>query len=175
MHARGVERVLAAAMEMKPLRPDVRFVLIGRGLSPDNAAIVGRIAAAGLSGNITLMGERQDMARIMAGLDAVTLTSAFGEGFPTVLGEAMACGIPCVTTDVGDAAAIVGDTGIVVPPRDPSALAVAWRTMMAMAPDRRAALGAAARRRIQENYSLPIAIQRYETLYGELALVRAAA
>ena len=80
----------------------------------------------------------------------------------------MACGVPCVTTDVGDAAFIVGDTGVVVPIGDPEALASAWEKLLGMGPAGRAEIGAAARQRIQENFELGVVAGRFQNLYRTL-------
>ena len=85
-----------------------------------------------------------------------------------VLGEAMACGIPCVATDSGDASLVIGDTGIVVPPRDPAALAAGWRRLVALGPAGRPALGERARARIVEHYDLDRVMPRYTALYEEI-------
>ena len=84
------------------------------------------------------------------------------------IGEAMACGVPCVATDVGVLASIIGETGRVVPPRDPRALAAAWEELLALAPDARRRLGQAARLRIQDRYGLASIARRYEDLYETL-------
>src|SRR5204863_3912623 len=131
----------------------VRFVLIGAGAETANTALRELIPAE-LSDRVTLLGECADMARLYAALDIVSLTSAYGEGFPNVLGEAMACGVPCVATDVGDAAVLIGDTGLVVPPRDPGALATGWCRLADFGADDRAALGGRARARIVGHYDI---------------------
>jgi glycosyltransferase involved in cell wall biosynthesis len=97
----------------------------------------------------------------------VALPSAWGEGFPNIIGEAMAAGVPCVATDVGDAAWVVGETGRAVPPRDADALAKALLDLADLGPERRATLGCAARARIEEHFSLSGVVQRYAALFRE--------
>jgi glycosyltransferase involved in cell wall biosynthesis len=81
----------------------------------------------------------------------------------------MACGTPCVVTDVGDSALIVGETGVVVPPGDPDALAEAWRKLIEAGPEVRRRLGIAARHRVQQHFALPAVVERYQAIYGKLA------
>jgi len=95
-------------------------------------------------------------------------SSRFGEGFSNVLAEGMACGLPAVATDVGDAKLIVGDTGVIVPPESPDALAAAIRTLAAESALRRAERGSKARARIVENFAMPHAVQGYVDLYESL-------
>jgi len=145
------------------------LVLIGQRTTEDNPDLVRLIELAGVRDRVTLLGERHDIPDLIAGLDGLVVASAWGEAFPIVIGEAMASGVPCVTTDVGDSAWIVGDTGIVVPPRDPPALADGMAGLITMDPDRRRRLGMAARARIEQNFELGTVVQRYYDLYQQLA------
>jgi glycosyltransferase involved in cell wall biosynthesis len=136
--------------------PDVTAVVVGLGTErlPEHPNLIG-------------LGPRSDMAALYNAADLMVLSSAYGEGFSTVLGEAMACGLPAVVTDVGDSARIVADTGTVVPPRDPAALAHAIAAFFAKPAAERAALGQAARARMVHDFSLGRALERFETLYLE--------
>jgi glycosyltransferase involved in cell wall biosynthesis len=160
------EGMLQAAAEATRRRPGLVFVLAGRGVSRDNR-VLAKLADA-VNAPVHLLGECDDPAGLDAAMDIAVLPSAFGEGFPNVIAEAMAAGVPCIATDVGDSAAIVGTTGLVVPTRDPHALANA---MVTLASDHqlRARLGEAARKRIEQYYGLPGAVARYETLWQSLS------
>jgi glycosyltransferase involved in cell wall biosynthesis len=118
--------------------------------------------------NVARLGRRLDVERLLAAADVVVCSSAFGEGFSNALGEGMACGLPAVATDVGDAALIVGDTGLIVPPRDPHALAAAIRTLAGEGAAARAERGTRARARIVANFGMNRAIERYAELYASL-------
>ena len=144
------------------------FLLCGDGIYWSNEVLSGWIDAAGIRQNCHLLGLRDDIQHIMAGLDVNTLAS-IGEAFPNVLGEAMACGTLCVTTDVGDTAEIVGDTGIIVPPSDPQALARGWEQILSLTAQERARLEERARERIRSHYEIQQIARRYETLYAEIA------
>lgn len=157
-----------AAARLWSENPEVHFVLCGDDMTWENAEVAGWIDDMGIRQQCHLLGRRRDMPRLQASFDIATLSSRSGEGFPNVLGEAMACGVPCVATDVGDAGWIVGDTGRIVPPRDPLALAAAWGELVRKVPDERAALGDAARSRIRERFSLPAVVDAYEALYHDV-------
>lgn len=115
--------LLAALTRLRDIGVKFECVLVGTDVDPMNAILRDAIHAAGLSTTIRLLGRRGDVPAVMNALDLHVLSSLGGEAFPNVLAEAMACGTPCITTDVGDAAMIVGDTGWVVPPSDSEALA----------------------------------------------------
>ena len=144
---------------------DVHVVIVGPGFDTENAEVMGAIVQAGVTERFSLLGERHDIPDLVAGFDIATLPSAWGEGFPNVLGEAMASGVPCVTTDIGDSAWIVGGTGIAVPPRDPEALADGLGRLVALGCEGRRQLGAAARARVVEHFEIDDIIGRYQELY----------
>lgn len=156
---------LAAAAEAVRMDHRLHFVMAGAGVDRANPDLALAIARFGLDARVHRLGERRDVPRLTAGLDIACSSSAWGEGFPNVIGEAMACGVPCAVTDTGDSASIVGDCGEVVPVRNPSALARAILALAAMDPSRRAALGSAARARIVANFSIDAVARRYETYY----------
>jgi glycosyltransferase involved in cell wall biosynthesis len=135
-----------------------------------NAVLAGWIGEAdaqapGLARMIHLLGPREEMPAVFAALDLLVSSSAYGEGFPNVVGEAMACAVPCVVTDVGDSGLIVADTGVCVPPRRPSELAAGVLDLLGRGPDARAALGQAARARVAAHYALDRIVERYARLY----------
>jgi glycosyltransferase involved in cell wall biosynthesis len=152
---------------------DLQLVLMGKDVDGENTELVAVAREAGVADRLCLLGERNDVPELVPGLDLLVMPSAWGEAFPLAVGEAMACGVPCVVTDVGDCAWLVGDTGDVVPPRDPQALSAAIGRLLAVPIPEREALRARARTRIEHNFALPSIAQRYAELYGEMA--RAAA
>lgn len=153
---------LAAAARISAARPDAAFLLVGLGT--DKLAI-----PPALAGKVHALGERKDVEQILPALDLLLQSSAFGEGFPNAIGEAMACGVPAVATEVGDAAMLIAGTGSIVPPRDPGALASAALAILGRAPAARAQLGEAARKRIIDHYGLKAMVERYERVYGAIA------
>jgi glycosyltransferase involved in cell wall biosynthesis len=161
------ENFLKAAGLLHAERPDVHFVLWGQGVDLENARLQEWARTAGVEPNTHLLGFRSDSPRLMAALDVASLSSS-SEAFPLVVGEAMACGIPCAVTDVGDAAMIVGETGRVVPPRNPDALSNAWAEILSLPLDKRRSLGLKARQRIVNHYSLARMASAYNQLYREI-------
>ena len=155
---------MRAAARLAARAPGVRFVLCGQDVTPANDALVEELRGHGLLERALLLGLRSDVPRVLAALDVCTLSSV-SEAFPVAIGEAMACGVPCAVTDVGDCAYLVGETGRVVPPRDPEALAAAWEALIRLEPDARRRLGRAARERIAAHFSLPRIAEAYAALY----------
>jgi glycosyltransferase involved in cell wall biosynthesis len=160
---------LAAAAKLAATHPHVRFLLCGLDLDPSNKLLANLIRDYQLERHVVLMGMRRDVSRVLNAFDIHSLSSAYGEGFPNVLGEAMATGLPCVVTTIGDSALIVGETGVSVPPRDPEALAAGWRTLLDLPPEAFQRLRVSARERIAAQFSLAASVAQYEALYEETA------
>lgn len=148
--------------------PEARFVLVGLGVDPSNDRLAAELRANGVLERAHLLGRRDDVASIVPAFDIQVSSSSSGEGFPNVIGEAMCCAVPCVVTDVGESAAVVGDTGIVVGPRDPAALAAGIASLIALGREGLQALGARARARAIEHYSLDAVVRQYEALYQQV-------
>ncbi|MEE4201435.1 MAG: glycosyltransferase [Erythrobacter sp.] len=150
----------AAALATRE-RPELRFHVAGKGMTPDNPEVRGLMAAAGVGADrVELMGQLDDMARFYREIDVLVLSSRT-EGFPNVVAEAMSYGKPVVATDVGDAADIVGETGVVCAPGDATALAKGIVDFANASPRTYRGKAEAARRRIEENYSLPRIFDAY--------------
>jgi len=148
--------------------PGIRFVLSGDEVTPDNSPLARMIRENQLDGKVHLLGPRPDTARVMAALDIANSASE-SEAFPNVVAEAMACGVPCVATDVGDSASIICGTGRVVPPHDPEALAEACSELIGMGAPGREELGRRARKRVETAFALATMVRSYETLYQNMA------
>jgi glycosyltransferase involved in cell wall biosynthesis len=146
--------------------PQCRFIMAGRGLDDDNRELVKLVRDAELEHACRLLGPLKQPATMVAGLDVFCLSSR-SEGMPTVIGEAMACGVPCVGTDVGDTALLIGDTGTVVPPENPQALAGALIDMLTLPDEMRAKKGAAARDRIERLFSIEASWRGYKEVYAQ--------
>jgi glycosyltransferase involved in cell wall biosynthesis len=132
----------------------------------NNAMLTKLNDSLGLADQLILAGPRDDIPGVMNALDLHVLSSAYGEAFPNVVCEAMACGTPCVVTDVGDAALIVGKAGWVVPARDAQALADGIKqALAAVAAAGRAVLARDCRSRIEENFSVDRMVKRYRDLW----------
>lgn len=161
--AKDFGNFVAAAGLVADAQPRGRFLMIGRGLDRSNAELVRWIEATGRASHFVLAGERHDVNACLNAMDVFVLSSR-SEGFPNVVGEAMATARACVVTDVGDAAMLIGDAGKLVPARDPRALAEGVLALLALPHAARQALGAAARERVVERFSLQRACARFTDL-----------
>jgi glycosyltransferase involved in cell wall biosynthesis len=146
---------------------DFRCVLAGSGMERTNPELVQLISRAGLEDRVLLLGPRSDVPEVMNALDLHVLSSSYGEAFPNVVAEAMACGTPCAVTDVGDSAMMVDSTGWVAPPRDAAALAERIEEALDMIQTPlREALSQACRQRIMERYGLEKMVATYRDLWA---------
>lgn len=162
------ETFFRAAGALAAKTPDARFVAAGDGMTSDNPKVAAMIKAAQLAPErVELLGQLRDMAPFYRRIDALVLSSRT-EGFPNVVAEAMSYAKPVVTTDVGDAATIVGQTGKVTPARDDEALAAAMTAIAQLSPDAYGALAAQARARVSEYYSLEAVAAAYRRFLGGL-------
>jgi glycosyltransferase involved in cell wall biosynthesis len=155
---------IAAAEIVLQHYPRCHFLLAGKAIDSANRELVVRVAQAGLGEHVHLLGYRDDIPQLNAALD-IACSSSMGEGFPNTIGEAMACAIPCVVTDVGDSARLVGDTGNVAPPLQPEALAEQMISLLAQGSVAWRSRGLAARERIAEYYSLSAITAEYNALW----------
>ena len=145
---------LRAAALLLPKYSLVRFVCVGDGRAAYRKKLYDLAVQLGLVDRLLWVGFRDDMVAVYSALDVACSSSSFGEGFSNVVGEAMACGVPCVVTDVGDSRWIVGDTGSAVRPNDPMAFSAALHKMLELQPALRKERGRKARERIIEHFSV---------------------
>ncbi len=165
--------LFAAIHEFQKTDKDTVFVACGAGVTNEDAALTALRKCCPSPPNIFLLGPRQDMPRVYPAFDIATLSSAYGEGLPLTLCESLACGVPGVVTDVGDSAAVIGDCGVTVPPRDPTALAAAWHKMTALSAAEHETLRVRSRSRAEQRFALPAIAAEYEGLYSQLIAMRA--
>lgn len=149
--------------------PQAHLVLAGKGVDRDNEELMRSIKGAGLMENTHLLGPRDDIPELMAALDILACPSS-AEAFPNVIGEAMAAGVPCVATDVGDCAYIIGDTGYIVPVGDMDGLASGVESMLKLPRTQKAALGKKARARVASKFEIGHVVRRYQDSYESLGV-----
>jgi glycosyltransferase involved in cell wall biosynthesis len=162
------ETFLRAALDVATARRQVHFVLCGDGIDPTNQSLMRHITGTSLEGRVHLLGPRTDMPHLTAAFD-VAVSSSFGEAFSLAIGEALACGVPCVVTRVGNSARLVEGAGAAVDPGDAAALGAEIVGLIDAGADRREQLGAVGRTRIEREFSLATAVRRYGDLYSEIA------
>ena len=156
--------MVRAFARVRRAHPGAHLLIVGKGMD-EAPEIIDAIEGFDLRDCVTLSGVRLDVAQWLAGLDLVALSSAWGEAFPNILGEAMAAGVPAVSTDVGDAARLLGDPRFIAPPGDDDALADRISRLIGLPPDKRKEIGDAARERIRAAYSIEAIADQYTQLY----------
>jgi glycosyltransferase involved in cell wall biosynthesis len=165
--------LLQAAARFARENSDARFVCVGGGPAAYRLQLTTLADSLGLADRVVWIREIGDIKAAYNAFDIATLSSAFGEGFPNMVGEAMACGVPVAATDVGDVRMITGEVGEVVPPKNPDLLCAAWRRLrhrLAQDPG----LRNDARDRIVANYSLDTMVRRTEDALSQLMAGRPA-
>jgi glycosyltransferase involved in cell wall biosynthesis len=160
---KGFIEAISRFIETNP-QSNALFLFCGWKMDGGNMEIVDFVRKKGLDGRIVLTGAQSNIEDFYQVFDVV-VSSSVSEGFSNVVGEAMACGKPCIVTDVGDSKRLLNGAGIVVPPGDPGAMAQAIASMDAATPAERARLGAIGKNTIEKNYSMPLIADRYLDLY----------
>ncbi len=158
---------IEAAGKVATQRNDVRFMLVGRDLEHSNSQLMALINATGQADVFYLLGERNDVPACLQASDVFCLHSVT-EGFPNVLGEAMAVGLPCITTDVGDAAYLLNNPEWVVPAASPDKLTDKLVAMLSLSSSDKEVLGQTAASRIREHFTMDVISYRYFDLYTSL-------
>jgi glycosyltransferase involved in cell wall biosynthesis len=165
-HPQKDHRMLVEAAAILRLRlPSAHFILCGHEVTWQNPTLASWIESKGLRNAFHLLGTRQDTARLVAASDLACSSSVCGEAFSLAIGEAMCCEVPCVVTDVGDSAFLVGDTGLAVPAGHPQIFAAACARLLELPDEQRRELGRRARWRIDEHFELSHIVSQYEALY----------
>jgi glycosyltransferase involved in cell wall biosynthesis len=165
--------LLAAVSQIRNSGISTRLVLAGRGTDSSNGALLALVTQHLDPTDVILLGYRNEMPEFYRALDVAILSSSYGEAWPLSVGEAMAMGCPVIATDVGDTGAILQGTGSLVPPRSPEALAAAILEVLNASPENLAPRLAAARERIEAEYSSAAMLDKYEALYEEMLQSRA--
>ena len=164
---KGHETFLRAAALLIKKRGNIHFVCVGSGPFTYTRMLKDLSEQLGLHKRLIWLDSYDDMAIVYNALNIATSSSSFGEGFSNVIGEAMACGIPCVVSDVGDSALIVGNTGVVVPPQNPEALAGGWSHLLNRL-ERQPDLGVQARAHIIQHFTLDRLVETTHTALSRL-------
>jgi glycosyltransferase involved in cell wall biosynthesis len=156
------DNFLSAAAQYAREDPDARFVCVGDGAASYRDKLNGLARSLGIAQRVVWAGEMRDVRAAYNAFDVSALSSAFGEGFPNVVGEALACGVPVAATDVGDTRHVIGDFGEVVPPGNPDALSAAWTRLKRRLAEEGPALRAGARSRIVTQFGTDAMVRRTE-------------
>lgn len=164
---KGYPSLARAAAAVAAAAPKVKFLWIGAGVDTD-PELQALIDVPALQDRVIRLGLRSDIPDLLVAMDVYCL-AARSEGFPNVLGEAMACALPCVSTDAGDAAFVLGSREHVVPIDSPGPLGNALVRMISMPAEQREAIGIANRARVVSEFSVRTAWMRYDALYRSLA------
>jgi glycosyltransferase involved in cell wall biosynthesis len=173
LHPRkDIDTLFTAFAPIAAAEPNAHLVLIGRGMTLDEPKITTLTASSPDPIRVHALGERTDLEYIYPGFDLSISSSSHAEAFPNVIGEAMACGVPSIATDVGESATIIGDPSRVVPPRNPMALSDCALRLLALTNDSRTKMGLRDRGRITEFFSLNQVAKGYLSLWQSVIQAR---
>jgi glycosyltransferase involved in cell wall biosynthesis len=165
--AKGHDNFINAAAIVVKNRPDVKFMIAGSDCDAKNIKLNGWIKEHYLQDSFVLLGERHDVAACLSSMDIFCMPS-LTEAFPIALGEAMAMGLPCVATNVGDTAILVGDTAILVPAQDAQALAQGLLDVINLSEKQRHQMGLRSKERVVAEFSIDTTCKRYDNVYSAL-------
>lgn len=163
--SKGYEILIASSMEVIKLHKKVRYLLIGRDLDQRNTILMEWINKTGFSDHFLLAGEKHNVADYMSAMDIFCLSS-ITEGFPNVLGEAMASALPCVATSVGDVEKITGNNAILVQPKNKKLLSKGLCEMLNLDDEKRIKIGLNGRKKIEKEYPIKLICEKYFNLYS---------
>jgi glycosyltransferase involved in cell wall biosynthesis len=166
-HAKGQDNFVQAAALLCQKNSKIKFLMVGRDCDDSNLKLQDWINNYGIKDNFILLGERYDVPICLSGMDVFCMPSRT-EGFPNALGEAMAMGLPCVATDVGDTRMLAGDTVTIVPSEDAEALASAVQKIIDMSHAQRTQMGQIAKQRVMSEFSMEKACEQFGRVYQEL-------
>lgn len=163
--------LIGALGRIIPQHAEIHCLMAGTGIDSHNTELMTAIQKNHLQHHVHLLGERRDIHRLAAAVDFGILCSAWGEAFPNSVGELMCSGAPCIVTAVGDSAALVGDTGWVIPPGSQDGLINAILECAALDSEARSQKSGRAREKIKTTYALPVIAEKYAELYRQLSSV----
>ena len=158
-----------AFQEVRRKYESVHCVIAGTGVAKRNGRVAEAVREAKLENAVTLLPQTHLPEHLYPALDLLVMPSSWGEGFPNVVGEAMACAVPALVTDVGDAASVVGNTGFVAADGSPAELTRCTLEALALGPEGLASYGQRARERMHECYGIDSISRQY------LSVLRSAA
>ncbi|MBU1627037.1 glycosyltransferase [bacterium] len=164
---KGQDNFVKAAAIVANNHLGVKFLLVGRGCDTNNAKLICWLNEYGLQDRFVLLGERSDVPVCLAAMDVFCMPSRT-EGFPNSLAEAMAMELPCVATEVGDTAALAGNTVILVPAQDEQALANGLLRVIALSETERHQIGQLAKLRVMTEFPIEKARKRFDAVYQEV-------
>ena len=162
---KGHKILLEAIRQFSQLAPNIKLVMAGRDVTTQNRELKSFLAEHDLEHLVVLLGEVSKTELLNPMFDVAVRSSSWGEGFSNTLGESMACGVPVITTNVGDSAVLVGDAGIVVEPNNPDALAQSLWSLYQTSEAERIEISRRTRARIVDHFTIDRMVTAYEKIF----------